>query len=187
MDVILQAGMRVGSREIHFAGWNLEVAMNEMHQPVRQIAGKIWAVVSGAVLDQAARHVHARIFFLGELDVRERLVVTQQNIEARLPLLDELVFERQRLFVVVDQDVFDVARVGDQGAGFSVGQPVVIEVAAHAGAQILGLADVDHFAVLIFVEIHAGQQGQLRGFFPEVHFEGLLLLSQERQFGRYAP
>ncbi len=114
MDVILQARMRVGSREIHFAGRNLEVAMNEVHQPVRQVAGKIRAVVSGAVLDQAARHVHARILFVGELDVRKRLVIPQQDVEARLPLLDEIVLERQRLFVVVDQDVFDVAGVGDQ-------------------------------------------------------------------------
>ena len=114
MNVILQARMRVRSREIHFAGRNLEVAMNEVHQPVRQVAGKIRAVVSGAVLDQPARHVNARIFLVGQLDVRKRLVVAQQDVEARLPLLDEVVFERQRLFVVVDQDVLDVARVGDQ-------------------------------------------------------------------------
>src|SRR5580658_10727435 len=103
MDVKLKARMRVASREIHFARWNLEVAMNEMHQPVREISWEIGAVIRGAVLDQAARHVYARIFFLGELDVRKRLVITQQDVEARLPLLDELVFERERLFVVVHQ------------------------------------------------------------------------------------
>ncbi len=111
MDVILQARMRVRAREIHLAGRHLEVAMNEMHQPMRQVAGKIRAVVSGPVLDQPARHVHARILLAGQLDVRERLVIAQQDVEARLPLLDQVVFKRQRLFVVVDQDVFDVAGV----------------------------------------------------------------------------
>ncbi len=111
-------------------------------------------------------------FSLVSLMYGKRLVIPQQDVEARLPLLDEIVFERQRLFVVVDQDVFDVAGVGDQRSGLGVGQPVVGEVAAHAGAQVLGLAHVDHFAVLVFVQIHAGQQGQLGGFFPEFHFEG---------------
>ncbi len=111
MDVVLQARMGVRSREIHFAGRNLEVAMDEVHQPMRQVAGKIWAVVSGTVLDQAARHVHARILLAGQLDIRECFVIPQQDVEAGLPLLNQVIFKRQRLFVVVHQDVFDVARV----------------------------------------------------------------------------
>ena len=47
------------------------------------------------------------------------LVVAQQDVEARLPLLDEVVLERQRFLVVVDQDVVDVARFGDQRAGLA--------------------------------------------------------------------
>ena len=43
------------------------------------------------------------------------------------------------------------ARFGDQRAGFDVGQPVFVEVAAHAGAQVLRLADVDDGAVSILV------------------------------------
>ncbi len=121
MDVILQARMRMEARQVHFAGRNLEVAMNEMHQPMRQVAGKIGAEIAGAVLDEPPRHVHARIFFISQLDVRKRLVVAQQDVEARLPLLDQVVLERQRFLVVVDQDVLDVARFRDQRAGFDVG------------------------------------------------------------------
>ncbi len=83
----------------------------KLHQPMRQIARKVRTEVSGAVFAQPPRHVHARIFFAGQLDVRIGLVVAQQDIEARLPLLDEIVLERQRLFLVVDQDVIDVARL----------------------------------------------------------------------------
>src|SRR6202522_2640523 len=93
MDVKLQAGMRMRAREIHFARGNLEVAMDEMHQPVRQVAREIRAVVDGTVLDEAARHIYARILLVGELDVRESLVVPQQDVEARLPLLDEIVLD----------------------------------------------------------------------------------------------
>ena len=144
--------------------------MDEVDQPVRQIAGEIRAVVGGRRLCIRRRVTYTRgILFAGELDVRIGLVVAQQDVEARLPLLDEVVLERERFLLVVDQDVVDVAGFGDQRAGLDVGQPVVVEVAADAAAQVLGLADVDDRPVLVFVEVHAGQQGQLRRFFAEVH------------------
>ena len=105
-----------------------------------------------------------------------RLVVAQQDVEARLVLLDEVVFERQRLFFVVDQDVVDVARFGDQGAGLDVGQLVLGKVAADAVAQALRLAHVDHAAAGVFVQVHAGRKGKLRYFFSEFHGGGLLSL-----------
>ena len=73
-------------------------------------------------------------------------------------LLDQVILERQRLFFVVDQDVVDVGGLGNERAGFRIGKPVVVEVAAHPASQILRLADVDYGAVRVFVEIHSGQQ-----------------------------
>ena len=83
--------------------------VDEVDQPVRQIGREVRAEVGGAVLAQAAGDVDARVFLAGELDVGVGLVVAQQDVEARLVLLDEVVFERQRLLFVVDQDVVDVA------------------------------------------------------------------------------
>ena len=40
MDVIFQARVRVLAREIHIARGNFEVAVDKMHQPMGQIAGK---------------------------------------------------------------------------------------------------------------------------------------------------
>ena len=57
----------------------------------------------------------------GELDVGIGLVVAQQDVEARLALLDEVVFERQRLMLVVDQDVLDVDGFAHERAGLGVG------------------------------------------------------------------
>jgi hypothetical protein len=69
MDVILQARLGMEAGEIHLAGRHQEMAVNEVHQAMRQVAGKVGAEVSGAVLAQAARDVDARIFFVGQLDV----------------------------------------------------------------------------------------------------------------------
>ena len=158
MDVVLQAGLRVVAREVDLAGGHQEVPVDEVHQAVRQVGREVGAEVGGAVLAQAPRDVDARVLLAGQLDVGVGLVVAQQDVEARLVLLDQVVLERQRFLLVVDQDVVDVARLGDQGAGLDVGQALVGEVAAHARAQVLGFADVDNGAVRVLVQIDAGQK-----------------------------
>ena len=107
MDVIFEARMRVVARQIDIAGRHLEMPVNEVHQPVRQIAGKIRPEVGRAILAQPPGHIHARIPLGGELDVRISFVVAQQNVVARLPLLDQVVFERQRFLLVIDLDEID--------------------------------------------------------------------------------
>ncbi len=144
------------------------MAMDEVHQPVRQIPGKVRAIISGAVFLQTPGHVDARITLGGEFDVRVGFVVAQQDVVARLPLLDQVVLERQRFFLVIDLDKIDRAGFMDQRAGLGVGQTFIVEVTAHPIAQVLGFADVDHRAVSVFVEVHAGQQGKLARLFAKI-------------------
>ena len=113
---------------------------------------------------QAAGDVDARIFLVRQLDVRIGLVVAQQDVEARLVLLDEVVFERQRFFFVIDQDVVDIARFRDEGAGLGVGELVFLEVAADAVSQDLRLADVDDLPGAVLVQVHSGRERQLSDF-----------------------
>src|SRR5690348_18085980 len=54
----------------------------------------------------------------GEFDVRIGFVIAQQDVVARLPLLDEIVFERKRFLFVIDLNEVDVARIVNQSAGF---------------------------------------------------------------------
>ena len=61
MNVKFQARMRVLARQIDVARRHFEVAMNEVHQPVRQISRKIRTVIGRTVFFQTASHVHARI------------------------------------------------------------------------------------------------------------------------------
>ena len=84
------------------------MAMDEVHQAMRQVSGKIRAVIGRAVFFQTAGDVYPRVALSRQLDVRVRLVVPQQDVIARLPLLDEVVLERQSLFFVVDPDKVDV-------------------------------------------------------------------------------
>jgi len=145
------------------------MAVDEVHEPVRQVGGEIRPEIGGSVLAQAARNVDARVMLAGQLDVRVSLVVAQKNVEARLVLLDEVILERERFLFVVDQNVVDIARFRDQAAGFGVGQLVFGKVAAHAVAEDFGLADIDHAAVRVLVQIHTGRQRELPCLFTEIH------------------
>ena len=62
VDVILQAGIGMEARQIDLAGRHHEMAVDEVHQPVRQVAREVGAEVGGAVFPQAAGDVDARIF-----------------------------------------------------------------------------------------------------------------------------
>ena len=111
--------------------------MNEVHQPMRKISGKVRAEVGAAVLFQPPGHIHPRKLLAGQLDVGIGLIISQQNVVTRFVLLDQIVFERQRLFVVVDLNKVDIAGFADQRVRLRVRQPVFVEVAADAGSKFL--------------------------------------------------
>ena len=131
--------------------------VDEVDDAIGEIRWKIWTVIDGTIAPQPARHVDARVA-LGrrELDVGIALVVAQQNVIARLLLLDEVVFERQRFAFVGDGDVLDIDCLAKQAAGLGIFGGAVEEVGAHPGAQVLGLADVNDLALGVLVEIYAG-------------------------------
>ena len=97
------------------------------------------------------------------------LVVAQENVEARLALLDEVVLKGQCLALVVDGDVFDIDSLAHERAGFRVGLGSVEKVRPHTGAQVLRLAHVDHLACGVLVEIAAGRGGERPNFVVEIH------------------
>ena len=142
-----------------------EAAMDEVDDAVGEIAGKIGAVVGAAVLAQAARDEDLGIAVAErELDVGVGLVVAQQDVEARLALLDEVVFEREGLAFVVDEDVVEVDGLAHERAGLGVGLRGLEQIGADARAQVLRLADVDDLALGVLVEVDPGPVGRVRIF-----------------------
>ncbi len=171
LDVVLQAGSRVVAGEIDLAARQQERAVQQVRDAMCQIAGEVGTVVSAAVLAQAARDEDLRIAIgQRELDVGIRFVVAQQDVEARLALLDEVVFKRERFAFVVDQDVIDIYRLAHQRAGLRVGLRGRQQIRADTRAQVLRLADVDDLALGVLVQVHAGLRGQGADFLLQVHF-----------------
>ena len=170
LDVVLQAGAGMVAREVDLAAGQEEAAMDEVDDAMGEVAGEIGAVVGAAVFAQAAGDEDFGIAVAeGELDVRVGLVVAKQDIEAWLALLDEVVFKGEGLVLVVDEDVVDVDSLAHERAGLGVGLGAFEQVGADAGAEVLGLADVDDFAVGVLVEVDPGLSREGADFFLEVH------------------
>jgi hypothetical protein len=170
VNIVLQAGARMVAREIDLATGQKKTAVNELDYAISQIAGEVRPIISRAVFAQAARHENlGEAVGQGELDVGVGLVVAQQNVEARLALLDEIVFERECFVLVGDEDGLNIDGLAHQRAGFCVGLRGFQQIGAHARAQVVGLAHIDDLALGVLVEIHAGLRGQTADFFVEVH------------------
>ena len=170
VNVVLQAGAGVVAREVDLATGQKKAAVDQLDYAIGKVAGKVGAVIGCAVFAQTPRDKDlGKAVGERELDVGVGLVVAQQDVEARLALLDEVVFEGEGLVLIGDKDVFDIDGLAHERAGFGVGLRGFKQIGAHARAEIVGLAHIDDFALGVLVEIHAGLGGQGADFFVEIH------------------
>ena len=88
-------------------------------------------------------------------------VVLEQDVVLRLVLFYHRVFEHERFKLAVGDDDIEVVDMADQLARFGVQPLGRLEVVGHAVLEQLGLADVNHLAILILVHVNAGLHGQL--------------------------
>ncbi len=92
MDVVLKACAGVVAGEINLATGQQKAAVDEFYNAIGEIAGEIRAVVGGAVLAQAAGDEDFGVTVgEGELDIGVGFVVAEEDVEAGLALLDEVV------------------------------------------------------------------------------------------------
>ncbi len=160
--------------EIHLAAGQQEAAVDQVDDPMRQVAGEKGAVVGASVFAQPAGDKDLGVAVgQGQLDVGVGLVVAQQDVETRLALLDEVVLKRQGLLLVFHQDVIHVHGFAHERACFGVGLGSLKQVRTYPGAEVFGLADVDYVALCVAVQIHPGPGGQGAYLFVQIHGESL--------------
>ena len=147
MNVILQAGPGMAAAQINRARRHQEMFVDQMDKPVGEAGREVRPEIRRAVFVQAARHVNARILFKsGIADVGIGLIVAQQDVEFRHVPLDKVVFKRQRLFLVVHDDIFEVRDFADERTRLCVLPARFQEIGFDAAAQRACLADVEDFA-----------------------------------------
>ena len=113
---------------------------------------RVGLVLLARVLD-GGEHVALR-----ERDERVGLVVLEVGVEEGGVLVDEVLLKHERLVLVLHHEVVEGVDLVDQQRDLRT-LVLVVHVLAHAGAQLLGLADVDDLARLVLPQVHARQRG----------------------------
>ncbi len=163
------------TREVDLARRHEKVAVDEVDDPVGEVGREVGTVVGTAVFAESARDVDAReALAQREFHIRVSLVIAKKDVEARLALLDEIVFKRERFLVVGHDDVIDIDSLADERARFRVVKASFMEIRGDPASQILRLADVDDGSLGVLVEVHAGRGGESPDFLEEVHLRGYI-------------
>ena len=167
LDLVLQARPAAGGEHRIRAGAQHEGAGEGRDGPVDRPGGGEGAEIVGFAFARAAVLGELRpVVVAGQHDVREALVVAQQDVEARLQLLDEVGFEQQR---------FDFGAGGDDlhrpGLGDHEDQPGVERpdpcVVGDPPVERLRLADVKHLALAIEHSVDPRLGGEALGGLPD--------------------
>ena len=181
LDLILQAGAGAGAEHRIRTGAQHEGARQVGHRPVHR-AGRgegaeivTLAGLAATMLLQLAERVVA-----GEQDLRQALVVAKQDVVARLQLLDQVRFQKQRLDLRAGDDHLQRLGLADHPHQ-PVRQPVRLGIAGHAPRQVARLADIERLAGAVQHAVDPGVAGQL----PHFRFQiGETAAEVRRQVGR---
>ena len=128
-------------------------AVDRPHRRERTVE-PAFSIARAAMLEDLRRPVIA-----GDQDIRKRLVVAQQHIEARPQPLDQVCFKEQRLGLGRGRDELERRSRRDHALDARVvaGRPCIGEDAL---ADALSLADVEHVAIPVDHAIDAGATGR---------------------------
>ncbi len=162
LDVEVEAGdPRMPPRLRPLARTELEGPVQHVERLAHLLRVRVRAEVDGPPPVPLAREHDPRVLVLhGDGDVGERLVVAEPHVEGRAVALDQVLLQVERFRLRRGDDHLDVAHPLDQAADALPCVARAVEVAAHATAQALRLADVQHLASLPAEEVHAGPDGE---------------------------
>src|SRR5205085_8363810 len=157
VDVVVEAGdPRVPARLRPLARAVREDAVQDVERLPDLLRVRVRSEVDDPAPVPLAREHDPRVLVLdGDGDVRKGLVVPQPHVEGRPVPLDEVLLEVERLHLGARDDHLDVGdairQLADRGARVAA----LLEVAADARPQRLGLADVEHLPALVAEEVDA--------------------------------
>ena len=165
LDLILQAGPGAVLEDAVGARADREGAQQRAERLVdrarRGERAEIVAVLALGAAMPADPRERLLLRGLADIDVGERLVVAQDDVERRPVPLDHVAFEQQRLDVARRGDHLErpgerhhALQAGAQRGGLGIGRDPL--------AQRLGLADVEHLALGIEHAVDAGRIRQAR-------------------------
>ncbi len=166
MHVVVEARARESAVDLDAARSDLEHPLDHLHRAAARARREEGTEVAVAVLQDPPRHERARpVLPRRDLDVGIRLVVAEEDVVARLVLLDERVLEGERLTLGLGDDRVDRDELGEHRLGADVLRTRV-EVRREPLADRPGFPDVEDLSLRVLVEVDAGLvgiEGEVRG------------------------
>ena len=148
--------------DVEGAGAELEDALQHLHGQAQALGARERAVQLDPTPPGGAREFDAwEVLADADLQVGERLVVLQLDVEAWLDVLDQAGFQEQGIDLAVGGHEINVGDELDEVGGAHVVSRGLAEVMAGAVTQVLRLADVEHAALAVFHDVDAGGGGEL--------------------------
>ena len=158
-DLVQQARTRTVGEVAVLAGAQVEDLLQHLDALAHGEGTGIGTKILGAAVGAAPIVGNLREGVGAELQERVGLVVAEQDVEAGLQRLDQVVFQKQRLGLGADGGGVDLHHTGHHLGNARAGQRLA-EVRAHPLAQVPRLAHVQHGAGCVLHPIDAGQRRQ---------------------------
>ena len=150
------------AREHPRTGLEVECLADRVDRAAGRHAALIRPEIARPVMRRLGNHGKRRIGRVRiQPDIGIALVVLEQDIVLWLVFFDHRVFEHKRLKLGFGHNDVKVVNMADQLARLGVQPLRRLKIVGNAVAQQLGLADVDHLAGLVLVQVHARLHGQL--------------------------
>ena len=160
------------------AAAQVEFVADQVERPPQRAAAGERAEVARTIVNTQAREREARDGVVEvDLEHQEPLVVAEGDVVTRVELLDELAFEQHGLGVGLHHVPVEVVDGLDEGVELEVPAhaPRSLKILGDAAAEVARLADVNHRAEAVLVQIHAGPVRHLRELAADVVGDGHLL------------
>ncbi len=159
--VIVQAGTvfatEYGVRGyLQIAGAELIGAVEELHQIARMHHTAVWAEIARTVLDDAPCEKDLREIAGADAYPRIGLGILQQDVVARLELLDQVVLQQKGVRLRLHHSILRISNLGDHH-GRLARQPLGRhEILRHPLVQVLGLAHIYDIPLGVIIPVDSG-------------------------------
>ena len=162
-EVLVQAGSVLANvaREHARAGFEVQRLADRVDRAARGHAARVRAKVARPVVPRLGDNGKRRVGRIRvQPDIGIALVVLEQDVVFGLVFFDHRVLEHERFELGFGHNDVEIIDMADQLPRFGAQALGRLKIVGNAVAQQLGLADVDHLAGFVLVQVNARLHGQ---------------------------
>ena len=162
-EVLVQAGPILAdvAREHARAGFEVQRLADRVDRAARGHAARVRPKVARSIVPRLGDNGERRVGRIRvQPDIGIALVVLEQDVVFGLVFFNHRVLKHERFELGFGHNDIEIIDMADQLARFGAQAFRRLKIVGNAVAQQLGLADVDHLAGLVLVQVYARLHGQ---------------------------